>query len=61
MSYSQDRPERDSASGPPTWVKLFGLAAAVVIVVIVVLHLTGNSLGGPGLHGVPVEHGSQQP
>lgn len=44
------RSDRASTPGPPRWVKAFGFAALTVVVVVVILHLTGNSLGGPGLH-----------
>ena len=33
----------------PRWVKVFGVVALILILLIVVLHLTGNSLGG--FHG----------
>jgi hypothetical protein len=38
------------AARTPRWVKIFVLIALVVIVLFFVLHLTGNSLGGPGSH-----------
>ena len=44
-------PERGSNSGTPRWVKVFGITALVVIVLVVVVALTG--LGGdhgPGRH-----------
>jgi hypothetical protein len=33
---------------PPTprWVKVFGIVALALVVVFVILHLTGNTLGG---------------
>jgi hypothetical protein len=34
-------------------MKMFGIAVGVVAAVIALLHLTGNSLGGPRLHGHP--------
>lgn len=47
----------DSGRGPttgiPRWVKVFAVVAALVVVAFLVLHLTGNSLGGPGSHGLP--------
>ena len=33
----------------PRWVKLLGIAALLVIVVVVILHLTGNGFGSHGL------------
>jgi hypothetical protein len=32
--------------GTPGWVKIFGTIAAAVVVLVIVLHLTGNSFGG---------------
>ena len=29
--------------GTPRWVKIFGVIAIVVVVLIVIMHLTGNS------------------
>ena len=37
-------------TGTPRWVKAFGIVAFVLLVLFVVLHLTGNGLGG--LHGI---------
>ena len=46
-----DGPDRDAPPPTPRWVKVSGVIALLVVLVIVVLHLTGNSLGGPGSHG----------
>jgi hypothetical protein len=37
----------DPTTGPPRWVKVFGIVALVVVVLFVILLLTG----GPGRHG----------
>jgi hypothetical protein len=34
----------------PRWVSAAVLIAVLLLAVVVVLHLTGNSLGGPGSH-----------
>jgi hypothetical protein len=39
----------------PRWVKFFGAAFILVLVLFAVLHLTGNTLGS-SLHGAP-QHG----
>ena len=44
---------RRPTTGVPGWVKVFALVAVLVVVGFAVLHLTGNSLGGPGSHGAP--------
>jgi hypothetical protein len=38
--------ERGSAPGMPLWVKVFGVIVILLVVLLVFLHLTGNSLGG---------------
>lgn len=40
----------DAAPGAPRWVKVLALVALLLVVLLAVLHLTGNSLGGPGSH-----------
>jgi hypothetical protein len=52
----------DGGSTPPTprWVKAFGAIVVVVVVLFIVLHLTGMSLGGPGSH-TPAGHRGPAP
>ena len=52
---------QEEAYRTPSWVKVSGILVLVLIVLFVVLHLTGNSLGGPGSHMPHTEHGGQQP
>jgi hypothetical protein len=42
-------PDRDSTTGTPRWVKVFGLIALVVVVLFVVVMLIGGG-HGPGRH-----------
>ncbi len=37
-------------AGTPRWVKILGVVLLLLVLLVVVLHLTGNSLGGPGSH-----------
>ena len=65
-------PPRESTTGTPRWVKVFGIIALVVVLLFVVLLVIGGSHnpgrhalgGGSGGHtppaGVP-GHGEQQP
>ena len=46
------RPDRGSPPSTPRWVKVFGIIALILILLVVILHLTGNSLGGPMGHGM---------
>jgi hypothetical protein len=46
-----DTVERSSREPMPRWVKVFGFIFLALLVVVVVMHVTGNSLGGPGSHG----------
>lgn len=45
----------------PRWVKVFGIMFIVLVLLFVILHVTGNSLGGPGSHTPLMEHRVQQP
>ena len=33
-------------TGTPRWVKTFGIIALVLVLLLVILHITGNGLGG---------------
>lgn len=55
MAQPHERPDYDSPPATPHWVKVLGIAFIVLIVLVVVLHLTGNSLGGPGMHTMPMQ------
>ena len=61
MSQTPEGADYESPPKTPRWVKAFGIALIVLILLIIILHLTGNSLGGPGSHTMPLQHGVQQP
>lgn len=47
-------PSAEPTTGPPRWVKAFGVIALVVVVLVVVLLLVGGGNHGPGRHsGTP--------
>ena len=52
--------QRGPRPGTPHWVKVFGLVAAAVILLFVILLLTGNG-HGPGRHLGPGGGKSHQP
>ena len=61
-------PDRKATSGPPRWVKVFGIIAVVVLVLFVILLLAGghnpgrHSGSGLGGHAAPssvTSHGGQ--
>ena len=54
-------PDCGSTTSTPRWVKVSGIIAIVLVLLFGILHLTGNSLGGPGRHTPPIEDGVQQP
>jgi hypothetical protein len=37
-------------AGTPRWVKVLGLLVLLMVLLVAVLHLTGNSMGGHGSH-----------
>ena len=61
MSQTHIKPGRGSPPSTPRWVKVFGGIIIVLLLLFVILHLTGNSLGGPGGHTLPIQHSVQQP
>lgn len=61
MSQTHERPDRGSTTGTPRWVKVFGIIVLILVLLVGILHLTGNSLGGPGSHTLPIGYGLQQP
>ena len=43
-------PDRESTTGTPRWVKVFGIIALVVVLLFVIALLTGRGGHGPGRH-----------
>jgi hypothetical protein len=43
-------PEAGQPAGTPRWVKVLGIVVLLLVLLVAVLHLTGNSMGGPGSH-----------
>ena len=64
MSQTNIKPDHklatDTRPRTPLWVKVSGIIIAILIALVVVLHLTGNSFG-PGMHTPPTNQGLQQP
>lgn len=52
--------DRESPPGTPRWVKLFGIAAIVLVVLVAGMHLAGGHNPMSGLHGTPM-HEVQTP
>jgi hypothetical protein len=48
MSQTQDGPEREPVAGTPVWVKAVAIAAVLVVVLFIILHLNGLSPWGHG-------------
>ena len=46
MSQSPVKSDRPLPPGMPRWVKVFVTLAIVIILIVIVLHLTGNNIGG---------------
>ena len=47
----------DGDTGTPRWVKVFGIIAIVLVLLLVIIHLTGHSPVGHTAHPSPTEHG----
>jgi hypothetical protein len=60
MSQTPIKPDRGSPPSTPRWVKVLGIIFIALVVLVVILHLTGNSLGGPGMHTPSIEYWLQQ-
>ena len=41
----RDNPEFEVKPPTPRWVKIFAIVISLVVVVFIILHVTGNSLG----------------
>ncbi|MEO7838430.1 MAG: hypothetical protein ABIU06_03695 [Anaerolineales bacterium] len=50
MSQTPIKPDRGSPPSTPRWLKALVIVFIALILLVVILHLTGNSLGGPGGH-----------
>jgi hypothetical protein len=49
-SADRDEPIVGRPAGTPRWVKVLGVLVLLLVLLVAVLHLTGNSPGGPGSH-----------
>lgn len=69
MSQTHGGSDRGAPPSTPRWVKVFVISVIVLVLLVAILHLTGNSLGGPSSHTLPIgagntpsiEHGVQPP
>ncbi len=61
MPQTHTRSDQELPPTTPQWVKVFGVIAIILVLLVIILHLTGNSLGGPGSHAMPLQHSMPQP
>lgn len=61
MSQMHIEPHHESSMRTPRWVKVFGIVIIALVLLVGILHLTGNSLGSPGSHIPPTQRSVQQP
>jgi ABC-type transporter Mla subunit MlaD len=54
-------PDRESITGTPRWVKVFGIIAIVVVLLFVILMFAGGGTHGPGRHTLSGDLGGQAP
>ncbi|MGY1682424.1 hypothetical protein [Geodermatophilus sp. SYSU D01176] len=43
-------PGAERSGGTPRWVKVLGALVLLLVLLVAVLHATGNGVGGPGDH-----------
>lgn len=59
---ARPEPPKGSTSGTPRWVKRFGIVAAALVLLFVILHLTGLSPGHDHMrHADAAVPGGHQP
>jgi hypothetical protein len=56
-----DDPSSASTPGMPRWVKVFGIIAIGLVLLVVILHLTGNGLHDHSSPSSVTKHGAHQP
>lgn len=61
MSQTRKPQDRETPPPAPLWVKMSGAIVVALLLIVVVLHLTGNAPGMNGGHMPPMEHSGQQP
>ena len=61
MSQTPIKLDPESPPSTPRWVKVGGILVLILVLLLVILHLTGNSFFGPGGHTMPMQHSGQQP
>ncbi len=54
-------PDRESTTGAPRWVKVFGIIGLVLVLLFVVLLLAGGGSHGPARHTSSGDVGGQTP
>jgi hypothetical protein len=60
-------PGRESPPGIPRWVKVFGIVALVLVLLVIIMLFASGGSHGPGRHipsgdaGSYIAHGVQQP
>jgi hypothetical protein len=47
-------------TGTPRWVKIFGIVALVLVLLVVIMMFIGGGDHGPGRHTRSIEYGVQQ-
>jgi hypothetical protein len=58
---AEQKRDGDSYTGAPRWVKVFGVAALILVLTFVVLHLTGRGFRGHFGPATSGERGVHQP
>lgn len=49
---SSETPREEPLSGPPRWVKIFGISAGIVLLIAIAVMLLSGGEHGPARHGI---------
>jgi hypothetical protein len=54
-------PQSNGETGTPRWVKMFGIIAVVLVLLVIILMFIDGAEHGPGRHTRSIKHSVQQP
>jgi hypothetical protein len=58
--YPDSGPNRESSTGAPRWVKVFGIIVAIVVLLFIVVMMVGGGEHGPSRHAASGDAGERR-